>query len=201
MAVLSGDRVVAGAVSAAAAALADYVFYVVPETPAGAAAFTARPSDPPPTDRWVGASSREERDGSPLGGSPAASAAAHPTDPTEGERGRSPGGGGRSPGSIGGSTTTPAPPCVLIVHSTASYRRLARGVPRFGELTVDVGAAHGDATTLMAQAAGTASVLGLDVSVKFVAAARKKHPGVRFEQLDALEDLAFLVRTDARRDR
>ena len=84
-------------------------------------------------------------------------------------------------------------PCVLLSHSTETFRRLARSVPSPGEYTVDVGSAHGDATALMARAAGPDRVLGLDVAHRFVAAARAKHPGLAFERLDALEDPAFLA--------
>jgi hypothetical protein len=45
-------------------------------------------------------------------------------------------------------------PAVLLTYSTASYRRLARSVPRPGELTVEIGSAYGDATALMAAAVG-----------------------------------------------
>lgn len=84
-------------------------------------------------------------------------------------------------------------PCVLLSHSTETFRRLARSVPSPGEYTVDVGSAHGDATALMARAAGPDRVLGLDVAHRFVSAARAKHPGLAFERLDALEDPAFLA--------
>ena len=83
--------------------------------------------------------------------------------------------------------TAAAAAAVLICYSTAAYRRLARSVPRRGERTVDVGSAYGDATALMATAAGAEHVLGLDVGAKFVAASRAKFPALRFEQLDALE--------------
>ena len=46
-------------------------------------------------------------------------------------------------------------PAVLLTYSTASYRRLARSVPRPGELTVEIGSAYGDATALMAAAVGS----------------------------------------------
>ena len=84
-------------------------------------------------------------------------------------------------------------PCVLLSYSTETFRRLARSIPSPGEYTVDVGSAHGDATALMARAAGPDRVLGLDVAHRFVAAARAKHPGLTFERLDALEDPAFLA--------
>ena len=45
-------------------------------------------------------------------------------------------------------------PCVLLSYSTETFRRLARSIPSPGEYTVDVGSAHGDATALMARAAG-----------------------------------------------
>ena len=54
---------------------------------------------------------------------------------------------------------------VLLARSTDTFRRLARDAPRPGEVCVDVGSAHGDATKRMAEAVGSEDdVIGLDVS-------------------------------------
>ena len=85
-------------------------------------------------------------------------------------------------------------PKVLVCRSTKAYRRLALCVPRPGERTVDIGSAYGDATALMAEAAGKDAVLGIDVSKHFVNQSSAARPGLRFERLDALEDPALLAR-------
>ena len=85
-------------------------------------------------------------------------------------------------------------PKVLVCRSTKAYRRLALCVPRPGERTVDIGSAYGDATALMAEAAGEDAVLGIDVSKHFVDQSSAARPGLRFERLDALEDPALLAR-------
>jgi len=85
-------------------------------------------------------------------------------------------------------------PKVLVCRSTKAYRRLALCVPRPGERTVDIGSAYGDATALMAEAAGKDAVLGIDVSKHFVDQSSAARPGLRFERLDALEDPALLAR-------
>ena len=77
-------------------------------------------------------------------------------------------------------------PKVLVCRSTKAYRRLALCVPRPGERTVDIGSAYGDATALMAEAAGKDAVLGIDVSKHFVDQSSAARPGLRFERLDAL---------------
>jgi SAM-dependent methyltransferase len=162
----------ASAVDAAAAALAGYAFYRVPE--AATAAVQAA--------RLDGSGGGGANDGA-YDDIDAAAAAVAPTFSTS-------------------TSSSHHRPCVLLTYSTASYRRLARCIPRAGELTVDIGSAYGDATALMASAAGEGNVLGLDVGSKFVAASKAKHPGLRFEQVDALEDPAFLARgEDSRRRR
>ena len=84
---------------------------------------------------------------------------------------------------------------VVLCRSTATYRALARRVPREGERCADVGSAHGDATAALAAAVGDASlVVGVDVSAAFVELSRSRHPTIRFERLDALEDPALLAR-------
>ena len=85
-------------------------------------------------------------------------------------------------------------PKVLVCRSTKAYRRLASCVPISGEKTVDIGSAYGDATALMAQAAGKDAVLGIDVSKHFVDQSSASRPDLRFERLDALEDPALLAR-------
>ena len=85
-------------------------------------------------------------------------------------------------------------PKVLVCRSTKAYRRLASCVPISGEKTVDIGSAYGDATALMAQAAGKGAVLGIDVSKHFVDQSSASRPDLRFERLDALEDPALLAR-------
>jgi hypothetical protein len=83
---------------------------------------------------------------------------------------------------------------VLLARSTDTFRRLARDAPRPGEVCVDVGSAHGDATKRMAKAVGSeANVTGLDVSPDFVRLSGAKYPGITFERLDVLEDTAFFA--------
>ena len=82
---------------------------------------------------------------------------------------------------------------VLLAHSTDTFRRLARDAPRTGEVCVDVGSAHGDATKRMAKAVGEENVMGLDVSSEFVRLSGEKYPGITFERLDVLEDTTFFA--------
>ena len=56
----------------------------------------------------------------------------------------------RDPGTFAGLNNV-----VLLAHSTDTFRRLARDAPRKGEVCVDVGSAHGDATKRMAKAVGS----------------------------------------------
>jgi hypothetical protein len=119
--------------------------------------------------------------------------------PEPGDRARSGGGGGqpteddareaRDSGTFRGLTDV-----VLLARSTDTFRRLARDAPRPGEVCVDVGSAHGDATKRMAKAVGSeANVTGLDVSPDFVRLSGAKYPGITFERLDVLEDTAFFA--------
>ena len=126
--------------------------------------------------------------------------------PEPGDRARRSGGGGgppsedgareaRDPGTFRGLTDV-----VLLARSTDTFRRLARDAPRPGEVCVDVGSAHGDATKRMAEAVGSEDdVIGLDVSPDFVRLSGAKYPGITFERLDVLEDTTFFADILAKR--
>ena len=126
--------------------------------------------------------------------------------PEPGDRARRSGGGGgppsedgareaRDPGTFRGLTDV-----VLLARSTDTFRRLARDAPRPGEVCVDVGSAHGDATKRMAEAVGSEDdVVGLDVSPDFVRLSGAKYPGITFERLDVLEDTTFFADILAKR--
>ena len=101
----------------------------------------------------------------------------------------------RDPGTFAGLNNV-----VLLAHSTDTFRRLARDAPRKGEVCVDVGSAHGDATKRMAKAVGSEeNVIGFDVSSEFVRLAGEKYPGITFERLDILEDTTFFANVLAKK--
>jgi SAM-dependent methyltransferase len=56
--------------------------------------------------------------------------------------------------------------------------------PVAGESIVDIGCATGGTTAQLAAAIGTGAAVGVDLSADLIAAARQRHPGLRFEVVD-----------------
>ena len=83
------------------------------------------------------------------------------------------------------------PAGLLIARETSAYRQLARSQPCATDRVVEIGAAHGAATALLAERAG--SVLGLEISPTVINATRAAHPDLSFEEVDALEDTPRLL--------
>jgi hypothetical protein len=73
---------------------------------------------------------------------------------------------------------------LVIVAETDDYRRLSRAFATPADFVVDIGCSYGEGTKLIA--AQCPQVLGLELVPEVVAAARKRHPHIRFEQLDCL---------------
>jgi hypothetical protein len=88
-------------------------------------------------------------------------------------------------------------PCTVVCAETEEFRLLARALPQPGWSAVDIGAAHGHATQMLAaavmpekkeggQEGGGGSVLGLEKGVEFISAARVACPTLHFSRLDVL---------------
>ena len=117
------------------------------------------------------------------------------------ERGTEFGGGEKSADDPGGPETSPtsfrtSKNVVLLAHSTGTFRRLASDTPNVGEVCLDVGSAHGDATKRLADAVGCPeNVVGIDVSPEFIRLSTEKYPALKFHRMDVLEDMPFFVDT------
>ena len=78
----------------------------------------------------------------------------------------------------------PADTRLVIAAETADYRRLSRAFATPADFVVDIGCSYGEGTKLIA--AQCPRVLGLELVPAVVEAARRRHPRIRFEQLDCL---------------
>ncbi|KAF8071307.1 IP5P13 [Scenedesmus sp. PABB004] len=85
----------------------------------------------------------------------------------------------------------PDAPLVLVCADTESYRCLARSQLCRADAVLELGCSYGVCTAQLAQHAG--QVVGVDCGSEVVAEARRRHPHVRFEVADALEQPAELL--------
>ncbi|CAE8631238.1 unnamed protein product [Polarella glacialis] len=76
----------------------------------------------------------------------------------------------------------------IICAETVVYRKMARILPSFGEMALDVGSATGACTAILARSCGKENVLGIDISIQEVEHSRKIHEDLRFECLDVLKE-------------
>jgi SAM-dependent methyltransferase len=81
--------------------------------------------------------------------------------------------------------------CVIVCASTDDFRRLARAQLMRADHCLDIGCSYGRGTAIMAQHCG--SVIGIDLSVETVLAARKAYRHIRFERLDAMKHVEELL--------
>ena len=82
----------------------------------------------------------------------------------------------------------------IVCAETEEFRLLARTLPLPGWAALDIGAAHGHATEMLAAAVGaTGRVVGVEKGREFIEAARQERPQLTFERLDALAAPQYLV--------
>ena len=81
-------------------------------------------------------------------------------------------------------------PRLICCAETRDYRRLARAESLPGDVVLEIGSDLGATCALLARGCGEANVLGVDLSVSSVVAARKAYPAIRFEQFDVLNNAA-----------
>jgi hypothetical protein len=84
---------------------------------------------------------------------------------------------------------------VVVVPTTTVYRRMASRLRGTVDLAVEIGSGYGNTTAALAKAVGDkGKCIGIDQSWKKAKGARENYPGIRFERLDILEDMAFVRR-------
>lgn len=76
----------------------------------------------------------------------------------------------------------------FICAETDVFRKMARVLPRFGDIALEVGSATGACTQILARSCGDQNVVGVDISRLEVDEARRAHPGLRFECIDVLQE-------------
>ncbi|KAG2501216.1 hypothetical protein HYH03_001029 [Edaphochlamys debaryana] len=80
---------------------------------------------------------------------------------------------------------------VILCHSTTHYRTAAAAVVNWDDTVLEVGAHEGDCTAQLARRCRYA--VGVDKSAVTVEAARRRHPGLRFEAVDGFDVPALKV--------
>eukprot|EP00946_MAST-07B_sp_MAST-7B-sp1_P001216 g1216.t1 len=84
---------------------------------------------------------------------------------------------------------------IVIVPTTLIYRSMASQLQGCIDLAVEIGSGYGNTTAALARAVGSKQkCIGIDQSWKKAKCARENYPGIRFERLDILEDMAFVQR-------
>ena len=90
---------------------------------------------------------------------------------------------------------------VLVCFSTAEFRTLANSQVRRGDRVVEIGASTGETTFRLARAAGRdGTVIGLECSESMIAEARRMHPQLNFQHIDALMEKMRLLQYCAEAD-
>ncbi|CAE7594141.1 unnamed protein product [Symbiodinium natans] len=83
-----------------------------------------------------------------------------------------------------------SPTCVLVVHDTVGYRRLARTQVGQDDAVLEIGSSLGECTHILSSRAS--AVIGIDVSRDLVEESRRRFPNCRFEWLDCFQEEARL---------
>jgi len=78
---------------------------------------------------------------------------------------------------------------VVVVSETKDFRVLARSQVEASDRVVDIGSSYGVCTAILARYC-RGDVLGIEVSAELVREARRRHPGLRFLELDVLREPA-----------
>ncbi|EFJ45600.1 hypothetical protein VOLCADRAFT_105885 [Volvox carteri f. nagariensis] len=74
---------------------------------------------------------------------------------------------------------------VLLCHSTTHYRTCAASVVNWDDAVLEVGSHEGECTWLLSRRCRY--IVGVDKSPTTVAAARRRYPGLRFEEVDGFD--------------
>ncbi|GLC52476.1 hypothetical protein PLESTB_000633500 [Pleodorina starrii] len=74
---------------------------------------------------------------------------------------------------------------VLLCHSTTHYRTCAASVVNWGDAVLEVGSHEGECTWLLSRRCRY--IVGVDKSPATVAAARRRYPELRFEEVDGFD--------------
>mmetsp|Transcript_34285 Transcript_34285/g.85830 ORF Transcript_34285/g.85830 Transcript_34285/m.85830 type:complete len:376 (-) Transcript_34285:33-1160(-) len=89
---------------------------------------------------------------------------------------------------------------VLIVPETSDFRIMARTQIEADDRVIDIGSSYGVCTNILAQYCRN-NVLGIDIALDMVTAARERYPEQEFVQFDALEERQRLVQACAGADK
>jgi len=84
---------------------------------------------------------------------------------------------------------------VVVCATTDEFRALCRSQTLAGERCIDVGSSWGLSTAVLAEMVGSGNCMGIDVSEEAVAAASTAYPEIRFQVLNALENVAKFIAT------
>ena len=78
---------------------------------------------------------------------------------------------------------------LAICPDTTQFRQWAQSLVSPGDRVVEIGASYGEASAILAQSSGNvANVIALETSKSVLAEAKRRHPDLRFIQLDVLRD-------------
>ncbi|GFR51837.1 hypothetical protein Agub_g14301, partial [Astrephomene gubernaculifera] len=86
-------------------------------------------------------------------------------------------------------TTVQVKQRVFLCHSTTHYRTCAASVANWGDAVLEVGCHEGECTWLLSRRCRY--IVGVDKSRPTVQAARRRYPGLRFEEVDGFDVAAL----------